>query len=87
MRGTCTLKVQWDESYRLGECDAIQGCLLTGYTLDELMRNLPEVLALLYEDSAERGVEFVRGNPELTPSDISWQLEFVNVQAEEMVTA
>jgi predicted RNase H-like HicB family nuclease len=85
MKETLVLTVQWDESHWLGECDAIQGCLVTGYTLDELMRNLSEVLTLLHQDSMERGVEFVRGKPELTPMDISWRLEFAHAPAEQMV--
>ena len=54
---------------------AIQGLLVTGDTLDQVLSELPPVVQALFEACQEKGWTFVKDMPDARPPDIVWILE------------
>lgn len=57
---------------------AVQGLLVTGDTLDQVLGELPTVMQALFEACHEKGWAFVKDVPDARPSDIVWVLELLH---------
>lgn len=60
----------------MARCPDVQGLLVTGETIDEVLYELPVVAEALYETCQEKGWTFVAAHPEARLEDIVWVLEF-----------
>lgn len=54
---------------------AIQGLLVTGDTLEQVLAELPVVAQALFEVCQEKGWSFVKDNPRIKLADIVWTVE------------
>jgi hypothetical protein len=69
------LEITREEELWMARSTAIQGFLVTGATLDELFRAVPQVVQALYEVCHEQGWTFVKNAPDVEPDDIVWLFE------------
>ena len=69
------LEITREENLWMARSAAIQGFLATGETLDDLFREVPQVVQALYEACRLQGWTFVKSAPDVEPDDIVWLFE------------
>lgn len=69
------LEITHEENLWMARSAAIQGFLATGATLDELFREVPQIVQALYAACHEQGWAFVENAPDVEPDDIVWLFE------------
>jgi predicted RNase H-like HicB family nuclease len=70
-----SLEITREDTLWMARSTAIQGLLVIGETLDELLEELPVVAQALFEACQEKGWNFVRNQPSVMLSDIVWVFE------------
>ena len=56
-------------------CPDVQGLLVMGDSISQVIEELPVVAQALYEACQERGWTFIAGYPDARPDDIIWVAE------------
>ena len=56
-------------------CPDVQGLLVTGYSISQVLEELPVVAQALYKACREKGWTFVAGHPDARHEDIIWVAE------------
>ena len=69
------LEVTREDDIWMARSSAIQGLLVTGASLDQVLDELPAVVQALFEVCQEKGWTFVKEAPNARLSDIVWVLE------------
>jgi predicted RNase H-like HicB family nuclease len=69
------LQLTRDEGIWLGRCPQVQGFLVTGETIDQVLAEVPVVAQALYEACREKGWSFVTDHPDAALENIVWVLE------------
>ena len=69
------LELTREDDTWMARSPAVQGLLVAGNTLDQVLGELPTVIQALFEACQEKGWVFVKGIPDARPSDIVWVLE------------
>ena len=77
-----TLELSNEDGLWMARSSKIQGLLVTGTSLDQLFAELPIVSQALYEACNQQGWSFVKGQPDIAPSDIVWLFELPQPQLE-----
>ena len=66
------LEITREEELWMARSAAIQGFLVTGETLDQLLHEVPVIVQSLYEVCREKGWTFIKDAPNAEPADIVW---------------
>jgi predicted RNase H-like HicB family nuclease len=69
------LELTHEDDTWMARCSAIQGLLVTGDTINQVLGELPIVAKALFEACQEKGWVFVKDAPEVSLSDIVWVIE------------
>lgn len=56
-------------------CPDVQGLLVTGDSISQVIEEFPVVVQALYEVCQKKGWTFVAGHPDVRPVDIIWVAE------------
>ncbi len=56
-------------------CPDVQGLLVAGDSISQVLEELPVVAQALYEACQEKGWTFIAGHPDARPEDIIWVTE------------
>ena len=72
------LELTREDDLWMARSPTVQGLLVTGNTLDQVLAELPVVTQALFEACQEKGWVFVKDIPDARPSDIVWVLELPN---------
>lgn len=75
MKHHLPLEITYEDKTWLARSSAVQGLLVTGDTLDQVLTELPVVAQALFEVCQEKGWSFVKDAPAAHLSDIVWTLE------------
>jgi hypothetical protein len=69
------LEITREDELWTARSPAIQGLLVTGDSLDQLLDELPVVAQALFEVCQEKGWSFVKDSPNARLADIVWVFE------------
>ncbi len=69
------LEITREDGLWMARSPAVQGLLVTGDTINQLLEELPLVAQALFETCQEKGWAFVKDAPDLRLADIIWVLE------------
>jgi hypothetical protein len=69
------LEITREDSLLMARSPAVPGLLVTGESINELLKELPLVAQALFETCREKGWSFVKDAPDARPADIVWVLE------------
>jgi predicted RNase H-like HicB family nuclease len=69
------LELTCEDGTWMARSPAIQGLLVTGDTINQVLSELPIVAQALFEACQEKGWVFVKDAPEVRLSDIVWVIE------------
>ena len=70
-----SLEITREDDTWMARSSAIQGLLVTGDSLEQLLDELPVVAQALFEACQEKGWSFVKDAPNIGLSDIVWVFE------------
>ena len=69
------LEITREDDLWMARSSAIQGLLVTGDSLEQVLEELPVVVQALFETSQEKGWVFAKDAPDVHPAEIVWDLE------------
>jgi hypothetical protein len=69
------LEITRESQLWMARSPAIQGLLVTGDTIDQVLDELPTVAQALFETCQEKGWDFVKDAPDARLADIVWIFE------------
>ncbi len=70
-----SLEMSYEEGTWMARSSAIQGLLVTGDSINDVLKELPFIAQALFEACQEKGWEFVKGAPQTRLGDIVWVIE------------
>jgi predicted RNase H-like HicB family nuclease len=69
------LEITREDGLWMARSPAVQGLLVTGQTIDQLLNELPKVAEALFDVCQEKGWAFVTDAPDIRLADIVWIIE------------